>query len=290
METSELAFIGLGGMGAAMALRLIDRGFALTVYNRTIEKAEPLREAGARVAATPAEAVAGAKVVMLSLSDEAAVDQVFCALDLPSGTLVIDTSTVSPGYARASAERLAAAGIRRVETCILGNPPLARAGRARILTAGAVGDVEAVRPVLKALGGSQVLYLGEPGQAATMKLVFNMLLGAQVAALAEGVSYGERAGLDRNTVLTAIAGSGFSSMVMSFRADIMQKQSYEPPAFRARLMDKDLRLIAEDAAALGADSTVMDLVHRLFSRVVEAGDGDKDAAVIIEHVGRTAGV
>jgi 3-hydroxyisobutyrate dehydrogenase len=110
-----------------------------------------------------------------------------------------------------------------------------------------------------------------------------MLLGAQVASLAEGVRYGERAGLDRETLLTAIAASGFSSMVMSFRADIMSKRSYEPPAFRARLMDKDLRLIADDAAALGADRAVMDLVHGLFSRVVEAGDGDKDAAVIIEH-------
>jgi 3-hydroxyisobutyrate dehydrogenase-like beta-hydroxyacid dehydrogenase len=283
VEKPEIAFIGLGGMGTAMALRLIDSGFRLTVYNRTAAKAEPLREVGARVAPTAAEAVAGAEVVLISLSDETAVDEVFGPLSVPPGTLVVDTSTVSPSYARSAAALLGAAGIRRVETCILGNPPLARAGHARILVAGAAQDVEDAQPVLKALGGSQVLYAGEPGKAATMKLVFNMLLGAQVASLAEGVRYGERAGLDRETLLGAIAGSGFSSMVMSFRADIMRKGNYEPAAFRARLMDKDLRLIADDAAALGADSAIMDLVHGLFSRVVEAGDGDRDAAVIVEH-------
>jgi 3-hydroxyisobutyrate dehydrogenase-like beta-hydroxyacid dehydrogenase len=285
VQTSELTFIGLGGMGSAMGLRLIERGFSLTVYNRTAAKAAPLREAGARVAATAAEAAAGAKVVMLSLSDEAAVEEmVFGALDMQPGTIVIDTSTVSPGYARQAARRLAAAGVRRVETCILGNPQLTRAGRARILTAGAAGDLEEVSPMLKALGGSRVLYLGQAGLAATMKLVFNMLLGAQVVSLAEGVRYGVQAGLDRDTLLSAIAGSGFSSMALSFRAEIMRTRSYEPAAFRAWLMDKDLRLIAEDAAVMGAATQVMDLVHELFSSVVAAGDGDKDAAVIIEHI------
>jgi 3-hydroxyisobutyrate dehydrogenase-like beta-hydroxyacid dehydrogenase len=279
----ELAFIGLGGMGTAMALRLIDRGFCLSVHNRTEARTEPLRAAGARVAGTAAGAAAGAKIVIVSLSDEAAVEEiVFGALGLPAGTILIDTSTVSPGYARQAAQRLADQGVRRVETCILGNPPLARAGKARILTAGSADDVEEVRPVLKALG-SQVLFVGPPGLAATMKLVFNMLLGAQVATLAEAVNYGERAGLDRDTLLSAIAQSGFSSMVMSFRAEIMRTRSYEPPAFRARLMGKDLRLATEDAAALGAAIPVLDLVHELFAGIVAAGDGDKDAAVVIEH-------
>ncbi len=291
MDSSELTFIGLGGMGAAMALRLIDRGFSLTVYNRTAAKAAPLREAGAVVASTAAQAAAGAKIVLLSLSDEAAVEEIaFGALDLRPGTIVIDTSTVSPDYARQAAKRLAAAGVRRVETCVLANPEVARAGRARLLTAGDPADIEEVRPVLKALGGSQVLYLGAAGQAATMKLVFNMLLGAQVAALAEGVRYGVRAGLDRDTLLSAIAASGFSSMVLSFRAEIMRSRNYEPPAFRSKLMNKDLRLIAEDASSIGADTPVMNLVHDLFSRVVEAGDGDKDAAVIVEHAHETADV
>jgi len=286
MEAAELAFIGLGGMGSAMALRLIDRGFSLTVYNRTAAKAEPLRDAGATVAATAGQAAAQARTVLVSLSDEAAVEEVvFGALDLAPGTIVIDTSTVSPGYAREAAARLAAVGVRRVESCVLGNPQLTRVGRARIVTAGRAEDIEEVRPVLKALGGSQLLHAGEAGQAAAMKLVFNMLLGAQVAALAEGVRYGVQAGLDRDILLSAIAGSGFSSMVLSFRAEIMRTRRYEPAAFRTRLMAKDLRLIAQDAAALGSDTPLMDLVHDLFSGVVAAGGGDQDAAVILEHAG-----
>jgi 3-hydroxyisobutyrate dehydrogenase-like beta-hydroxyacid dehydrogenase len=291
MDKPDLAFIGLGGMGTAMALRLIDRGFRLTVHNRTAAKAGPLRAAGAAVAATAAEAAAAAPVVLLSLSDEAAVEAVvFGPSGLRPGTVVIDTSTVSPGYAREATARLNASGVHRVECCVLGNPQLTRAGRARILAAGAPGDVEAVRPVLKALGGSQILYLGAPGQAATMKLVFNMLLGVQVAALAEGIRYGVHAGLDRDTLLSAIVGSGFSSMVMSFRAEIMRSREYQPPAFRAQLMEKDLRLMAADAAALEVNTPVSDLVHDMFSAVVAAGDGDKDAAVIVEHDRRAAEV
>jgi 3-hydroxyisobutyrate dehydrogenase-like beta-hydroxyacid dehydrogenase len=270
-------------MGTAMALRLIDRGFRLSVYNRTLAKTGVLRDAGARVADTPSEAAAGAEVVLVSLSDEAAVEEiVFGCLDLAPGTILIDTSTVSPAYARYADERLTVAGVRRVESCVLGNPALARAGGSRILTAGLESDIEQVRPVLKALG-SQVLVVGPAGMAATMKLVFNMLLGAQVASLAEAVTYGERAGLDRDKLLKAIVGSGFSSMVMAFRAELMRSRDYDPPAFRALLMAKDLRLAATEAAAVGVPLPVMERVHEVFERIVTAGDGDKDAAVVIEH-------
>ena len=282
MAPSELAFIGLGGMGTAMALRLIDKGFALSVYNRTAAKAEPLREAGARVMATPNEAAAGKPVVLLSLSDEAAVEEiVFGGLDLRPGTVLIDTSTVSPEYARRAAARLEADGVHRVECCVLGNPPLARAGGSRILVAGVPDDIDAMRPVIKALG--REIRVGGPGTAATMKLVFNMLLGVQVASMAEAVTYGERAGLDRDELLSAIAESGFSSMVMSFRAQLMRTREYEPPAFRTTLMAKDLRLATEEAALTGARLPIVGLVREIFDQVVAAGDGDKDTAIVIEH-------
>jgi 3-hydroxyisobutyrate dehydrogenase-like beta-hydroxyacid dehydrogenase len=280
---SPLAFIGLGGMGSAMALRLIDRGFAVSVYNRTAAKTAPLAEAGARVMASPARAAAGRPVVLVSLSDETAVEEiVFGQLSLSAGTILIDTSTVSPGYARSAAARLKAMGVRRVECCVLGNPELARAGGSRILVAGMPRDVETVRPILRALG-RQIVEVGGAGAAATMKLVFNMLLGVQVASLAEAVNYGERAGLDRDELLTNIAGSGFSSMVMAFRAQLMRTRAYDPPAFRAWLMAKDLRLASAEAAAAGVPLPIAGLAREIFEGVVAAGDGDKDAAIVIEH-------
>ena len=201
---------------------------------------------------------------------------------LEPGSLVVDTSTVSPGYARQAAERLAAKGLRRVEACVVGNPLQARDGALRVYVSGDLDDFTEVRPVLEALG-SQVLHLGPPGTATSMKLVLNLLLGAQVASMAEAVSYGVAAGLDREQLITSIAESGFSSVVMRFRAALMKDGRYEPAFFRADLMEKDVRIATEAAHASGLALPVLESVLDRFSAVVAAGDGAKDAAVIARH-------
>ncbi|MFE9392274.1 NAD(P)-binding domain-containing protein [Streptomyces sp. NPDC006784] len=285
------AFIGLGNMGGGMARRLLDAGYPLTVHNRTPAKAAPLAEAGATVAASPAEAAAGRNVVLLSLADEAAVEDVLFAQVAPvlaPGAVVVDTSTVSPAYARECARRLAGLGLRRVEACVVGNPFQAREGKLRVYTSGDEADIARVADLLETLG-SQVVHLGEPGAAATLKLIFNLLLGAQVASLTEAVAYGVAAGLDRDQLLASVAESGFSSVVLRFRADLMRKGAYEPAFFRSTLMEKDLRLALGDATQAGAPLPVLDAVRERFAAVNAAGDGDKDASVLLEHTVRHGG-
>ncbi|MCM2423346.1 MULTISPECIES: NAD(P)-dependent oxidoreductase [unclassified Streptomyces] len=285
MDAKELTFIGLGNMGRGMAHTLLKAGYALTVYNRTAQKAEALVAQGAWNAPTPQEAAAGQRVVLLSLSDEHAVEQILfdqVAPVLDRGSIVIDTSTVSPRYARDSAERLAELGLRRVEACVVGNPFQAHKGELRVFVSGAEEDIAEVRDVLDVIS-SEVIMAGDPGMASTIKLIFNLLLGAQIAALAEGVSYGVAAGLDRDLLIQSIAGSGFSSMVMRFRAELMLKGNYEPAFFRASLMEKDLRLANKAAQEAGILLPVLDMVRARFAEVIEAGDGDKDAAILIEH-------
>ncbi|MFH8788956.1 NAD(P)-dependent oxidoreductase [Streptomyces roseoverticillatus] len=280
MTGRHIAFMGLGSMGGGMALRLLDSGFRVTVYNRTRERALPVAEAGAALAGSPAEAAASAGVLLLSLADEAAVEEVlFGSARLRPGTLVINTSTVSPTYARAAGARAEKAEARWVDACLIGNPAQAREGAVRVLASGAPEDVEAARPVLKALGSSLVV-LGPVGLAPAMKLAFNLLLGAQVASLADAVRYGERAGLDRELLLAAIGGSGFSSKVMSFRAEVMRSGAYEPAAFRTSLMHKDLRLVLEEARELDLELSVTESASGYFERAIAEGKGDADAAVV----------
>ena len=286
MATTHLAFIGLGNMGGGMAHCLIESGRTLTLHNRTAAKAQQLVEAGAILADSPEQAAAGHRVVMLSLSDEAAVDEVLFGRVVPvlaPGTIVVDTSTVSPGYARRAAERLSAVGLRRVEACVVGNPFQAREGRLRVYVSGAEEDAAEVADLLSVIG-SEVVHLGAPGTAATIKLIFNLLLGAQVASLAEAVGYGVRAGLDRDLLLSAVADSGFSSLVLRFRAELARRGTYEPAFFRSQLMDKDLRMALEAAEALGLKLPVLDTVREQFAGLVAAGEGDKDAAVLVEHL------
>jgi len=281
---TRVAVIGLGGMGGGMAYRLVEEGFDVTVHNRTASKAAELAEAGATVADTAADAVKGVDVVLISLSDEAAVEDVLfgqVVTALEPGTLVLNTSTVSSSYARTALARLAAARVRPVEACVVGNPPMARSGGLRIFAAGDQENVDAARPILDVLG-QQVLYLGAPGTASAMKLAFNLLLAAQTVAMAEAVNFGVAAGLDRDMLIEAMANSGFSSPVLSFRSEFMRTQVYEPAAFRATLMEKDLRLMATDAAELQLALPITDSLARRYAAVVAAGHGDRDAAIVID--------
>ncbi|GAA3368924.1 NAD(P)-dependent oxidoreductase [Streptomyces sannanensis] len=291
MAERPLAFIGLGSMGGGMARRLLETGHTLTVFNRTADKAAPLVAAGARLADTPEQAAAGHRLVLLSLSDEKAVEEVLFDRVVPvlePGTLVVDTSTVSPGYAREAAARLADKGLRRVEACVVGNPLQARKGELRVFVSGAPEDLDEVRPVLDVLGG-EVVHVGAPGTAASLKLILNLLLGAQVAALAEAVHYGTAAGLDRDQLIGVVAASGFSSLVMRFRADLMLNRTYEPAFFRSALMEKDIRIALAAAAGHGAAMPVLGVVRERFAEVLAAGDGDKDASVLVEHQPRQGG-
>lgn len=284
MAGRQLGVVGLGGMGSGITHALLDAGFAVTVYNRTAAKTVPLQRAGARVAESPGAVGATSDVLLLSLSDESGVEEVlFGDLGdrLRPGTTVVDTSTVSPSYAHTTSIRLAASGIRRVEACVVGNPQMARAGQLRVFAAGAQSDVDDVGDVLRAIS-QEVRYLGPTGRASVLKLAFNLLLGVQTAGLAEAVAFVEHAGMDRELLLAALDNSGWRSPVLGFRAEFMQRRSYEPAGFRSTLMHKDLRLVQEEAAAYGVDLPLTGCTVERFGQVVAAGRGDEDAAVIVE--------
>jgi 3-hydroxyisobutyrate dehydrogenase-like beta-hydroxyacid dehydrogenase len=283
-----VAVIGLGGMGSGMAKALLDAGYPVTVYNRTASKAEPLVAAGATLAPSAAAAGAGAQVVVLSLADEHAVEQVLFGevmWKLKPGTTVVDTSTVSPSFAHNTALRLAASGVKRVEACVIGNPAMAQSGQLRVFAAGNEPDVDSVRDILGALS-QEIRYLGPSGRAGTLKLAFNLLLGIQTAALAETVSFAESAGLDREFLLNALDNSGWRSPILSFRAAFMRRRDYLPAGFRTVLMQKDLTLAQEEAAAHGVRLPLVAASAERFGEAIESGRGDEDAAVVAELVVR----
>ncbi|MFJ2608282.1 NAD(P)-dependent oxidoreductase [Streptomyces sp. NPDC087425] len=288
-EQERTAVIGLGAMGQGMAHRLVASGFPTVVFNRSPGRADDVVAAGAIGAGSAAEAAADRDVVLLSLSDEDAVEDVLgrqgVLAAMREGATLLDTSAVSGDFARDLHGRCAARGVRRVETAVLGNPLQARGGELRVFTAGDPADVDRVTGVLAALGTTRV-HWGGPGAAAAAKLAFNLVLAAQVAGLAEAVSVGADAGLDRELLLAAIAQSGFSSPVLRFRAELMRERRYQPAFFRTRLMEKDLRL----ALGAGRPDTyrVLEATRSLFAAATLAGFADQDAASVIEHVTATA--
>ena len=284
MRSRPVAVLGLGGMGAGMARALLAAGASVTAWNRSPDKAESLAEAGARVAASAEDAIAGACVTLVSLADETAVEQVvFGELSgrFTPGTVVVDTSTVSPAFAVDAQKRLAEAGVGRVEACVVGNPEMAAAGRLRVYAAGDEQMVDDVREVLESIG-QEVRYLGETGRAGALKLAFNLMLGIQILGLAEAVRFVEAMGLDRDLLLQAFEGSGWSSPVLAFRARFMRDRAYRPAAFRSTLMHKDLDMAHREARAHMADLPMVHCALRSFGRVLKSGQGDLDAAVVAE--------
>lgn len=293
MAAISIGVLGLGQMGGGMAERLLAARFPLTVWNRTSAKAEALAALGAVPCASPAAAAEEADALLVSLSDAGAVEAALfgpcgAASTLRPGSTVINTTTVSPEIAVRLSRRLAGTGgVRYLDVALLGNPVQAREGRIRIVVAGMRDDVSLLRVVLDAIG-ADVVHVGEIGRAAATKLVFNALLGAQVASLAEAVAYGVSAGLSSELLLAAISASGFSSKVMAFRAEIARRKKFEPAAFRAALMHKDLDLFLAQAERNGVRTPLLQAAGEHFRAVLEDGSGDLDAAIVIHRLADSA--
>lgn len=294
MAKQRIAFIGLGNMGGGMACRLVESGYELAVYNRTRSKGEEAEKLGARLADSPADAARDAEVVMLSLADQHVVDAMLFGDDgafstLAGGGYVVDMSTVPPTFARELAERAAAAGHRSLDACVFGAPMHARQGELRVMIGGAEEDAQALGEIFETIG-KEVTYLGGNGMGATMKLVLNMLMGVQMPALAEAIVFGEQAGLPRDKILQLIAGTGYSSPVMTFRCPMIGERRFDNPMFKLGLMRKDMMLVLEHSQELSVPMPVTESAYAMLTAAKAQGLGELDVAAIVAFQERMAGM
>jgi 3-hydroxyisobutyrate dehydrogenase-like beta-hydroxyacid dehydrogenase len=234
-----VAILGTGKMGSAMARRLASSGFELSLWNRTRTRAEELGLG--RVAATPAEAVRDAEVVITSLTNAQAVRDVYLGergvLGSSAGKLLIDASTVGPAVAEELGRAAAAKGARFLEAPVIGSVPAVETGRLLILVGGAQTDLERAQPVLEQLG--EILYVGEWGGAQRLKLIANSMLGISSAAAAELLGAGTAIGLDRQQVFSILVR--FAPGLAAREAGFVHEQ-YRPTMFAVRDLVKDLDL------------------------------------------------
>jgi 3-hydroxyisobutyrate dehydrogenase len=293
MSMRRIGVLGIGAMGRGMAIRLSESGFEVFVYNRSEEKASPLAEHGIRVAASPAEAARHTDALLLSLATDEAVTQVLTgpqgalAVARP-GTLFADTSTVSPDAARASAARIASAGHRALDTCVIGNAQHARSGELRFMVGGDEADLEALRPVLDVLA-KEVLHVGGHGMGAAAKVAMNLLMGVELQALSEAIVLGERAGLSRQQLIDMISASGYSSPVMRFKGGVMARRAFGKADFKLSLMRKDLQLALTCAQQLGVPMPVTSASYEVLTLAANAGLGDLDCAAVLRQMEQMAG-
>ena len=288
----NVGFIGLGTMGAPMAHNLLKAGFTVVVHNRTRSKEEPLAELGAQRSPTPRDAARAADVVVTMVSDTPDVEHVIfgesgVAEGAREGTIVVDMSTISPEATRRFGERLAERGIGYVDAPVSGGSEGAETGTLTIMAGGAADDVERVRPVLHALG-SKATHIGPLGSGQLAKAVNQIIIGGYFLALAEGLTFGVKAGLDMDKVLEAISAGMCRSAVLDMRASNMLRDDY-PLGFKLSLHLKDLGIALETAAANGVELPLVRLVADLEEEI--AGQrGEEDMSVIASQIRRRAGL
>ena len=275
-DTSRIAILGTGKMGSAIAGRLADSGFELTLWNRTRERAEALGVG--IVADTPAAAVHGVDVVISNLTGPEAVRSTYLgpdgAVSEGAGKLFIEMSTAGPDLLPSLSADVAAVGGRLVDAPIIGAPPLMRAGQAAILIGGDDLDVDRANPVLSALG--TVRHVGPLGSGARLKLVANSMLADVVLAAAELQVAGERAGLQPEDVFWVLERM---APLLAARHNGIVENRHEPTLFALRDLRKDLDL----AIRLFEPSeirTPMTAQARALVSAAASRDGDLDITAV----------
>jgi 3-hydroxyisobutyrate dehydrogenase len=292
-RTMKIGFLGTGTMGAPMANNLRKSGHAVTVWNRTAARAEPLAKKGAKRAATPREAATGQELVFLCLSDEKSVDAVLDGPDgalagLEKGAVLVDTSTAGVRSAKSVEERVKARGASFVAAPLLGTKSAAEKAQLTIVAGGPAEAREKARPALRAIS-ARVIELEGAQQAALMKLVVNSVGGAMMAAYAEGLALGASGGLDLAKVVETLQASSFHSPLFLMKGEQILAKDFAP-RFAVALAEKDQRLAQEAAADQGARMPVNAAVRRLFADAVEGGRGGDDMCAVADVYFGWAGV
>ena len=286
---SKIAFLGLGQMGSPMAARLLEAGHHVTVWNRTPERAAPLRQRGAVVASSPAEAAAGVEFAITMLATPEALEAVLfadggLAAALGPGQVMIDMSTVGPEAVRSVAARLPE-GVSLVDAPVRGSVPEATEGRLHIFVGATDEDFARARPILESFG--EIRRTGGAGSGAAMKLVVNLALGAAIVVLGEALALGESLGLEPGALLDVLADSPIGPAVRAKRTNV--EAGRYPPNFKLGLAAKDLRLVMDTADAAGQDLRLARAARAWLDEAARRGASDLDySAVVATILGKDA--
>jgi 3-hydroxyisobutyrate dehydrogenase-like beta-hydroxyacid dehydrogenase len=294
VSTPAVGFIGLGNMGSAMAARLLEAGFSVTVYNRSPGKAVALAARGATVAATVAQACAG-DVVITMLANDDALDAVVTGeggvlAALRDGATHVSSSTISAALSKRLTAAHGAAGQQFMTATVLGRPEAAAAGKLFVLAAGPTEVVDPLMPILDALGQrtfrvSEVAAVGN-----VVKLSANFLLANVIESLGEAVALVSKAGVDRRDYIDIITSTLFSAPAYETYGGLIAREEFEPAGFAARLGIKDIRLVLAAAEELQVPLPIASLLRDRFLTLLATGGGDLDWSAISTLSQRDAGL
>lgn len=282
--SGTVALIGMGLLGSALAENLLKAGFAVRGYDTAPERMRQHAERGGHVAASPADAARGASAVMTCLMTadivrEALLGPAGALEEAAPGVVAIDNSTIHPDASAALAAELGRRGIAMLDAPVGGSSGQARRREAPVVVGGDPEVFARCRPILDALA-QRVHHVGPNGAGARAKLVINLVLGLNRLALAEGLLFGLRQGLDGKTLLSVLKDSAAYSRAMDIKGERMLEGNFEPEGKLAQHL-KDVELMLEVGHAAGAPLLATALHRQLLIAGVAAGLSERDNSSII---------
>jgi 3-hydroxyisobutyrate dehydrogenase len=275
-------------MGQAKILRLLAAGHSVTAYNRTLDKTRVVRDAGAKIAATPAAAVEGVDVVMSSVTNDEASRAVWTgphgilAGSPRTGALLAECSTLSHDWVTELAGIVRGRGLRFIDLPVAGRPDAAEAGELRVYAGCSKEELDELRPVLAAFS-KKIFHFGPAGAGTAYKLIYNLLGVIQVASLAEAMVQCEAAGIDLQVAAEAFTlGYTGSKHVAHHSAVMAEGKRNQPVGFSGRGRLKDSQYGVQFAEKLGRQALIGKAASAVFAQMVDVGMGDINDSELID--------
>jgi 2-hydroxy-3-oxopropionate reductase len=284
---NKISFIGIGLMGLPMAKNILKSGFNLKVFNRSQNKAEPLKEFGAEITTSIDEVVKDSDVIITMLTNDSAIDEVMGSPNflenLKSGATVIDMSSVKPTTAVKHGDKLKSKNIKYLDAPVSGGTIGAEEGSLAIMVGGEQSVFDEVNDVFKTMGNPTLV--GPVGSGQVSKLANQIIVGLTIGAVAEAVTLCEKAGADPNKMIKALSGGWADSKILQTHGKRMIDKDFSPKG-KTYTHLKDMNNILECANSYNTHLPISNLVKEMYKTLVENGHGETDHSSLYKEIER----
>jgi len=287
MRIEKIGIIGLGMLGNAVALHLIDSGFEVTVYNRTKEKALQLKEKGAKISASPKEIAENSELVIIIVKDANAVKQIsFEKNGIVEGNheklIVADMSTIDPLESKKISKKFLESKINKLDIPVMGGPNVAITGELVMMASGNKESFDYCKNILDTIA-SKVFFLGDNGVAHSVKLAMNLQITMLALALSEGIMFVKKSNVDPKIFLEILNSTYFKTGMSEKKAYKMIEGKYDT-TFTLTNLKKDITTIINTAKTLGIKLPMISKAEEMYENAIKEGFGDTDYTGIIEYL------
>ena len=283
----KIGLVGTGILGEAVGLHILESGYSLTVYNRTVSKTKSLKEKGATIADQPKHVAESSDLVITCVKDADAVNQILFGRDglvagKQAGMAIADMSTINPSAAKEISKKLHNEEMRSLEIPVMGGPNVAIDGKLVLMASGDKESFERFSKVFNTIA-NKTFFLGESGSAHSIKLAMNLQISLLALSLSEGIMLTKKAGFDPEIFLKILNSTYFSTGMSQNKAFKMIKDEYQP-TFTLKNMKKDLDTIVASAKDFDAKLPIAERANEIYKQALDAGFGEIDYTGILAYI------